>query len=980
MKIEHSDKKYRVLRELGRGHSGTVYLALDPRGQEVAIKCLASQCNESVLQRFRQEFATLRSLQHANIAQPIDFGYDEGLLRHFFVAEYVSGSTLDIALHTASEEEAARLFAQALRALDYMHRQGVFHCDLKPGNILVTQEGTLKIIDFDVAVRGTQAIGGTPSYCAPELLTGDDPKPNAKTDLFSLGATFYHCLTREKPYQARNFSELVVAHGTQKPKLPSVINPRLGSLWDGLLMGMMQPQASQRYATASAVLQQLYPLLEHRKAAFSEEDIAYRLRQHGIPIGKTEILDRMRSFLESKPADEAELHLALVRGGPGLGRSYLSSEFKAMAQLKGFPCFVSEQREDLFPEKFPFVWIVEDFSARLRQEGPEFASGLAAKLRELAYKGAGKVWLALISGVEDFPEIPDELQALFRDAALSFVLRPWTRQETRAWLEDIFQTTEIPAFLIDHVQTESQGRPQHARQLLQHYLRRGLLLDPQGNWRKDLFQPSEFFRRSFAPEKLSEEYEDLHEALGTEEKELLSALALAYEALPGEFFETLLGRESVYASLRQLTALGLVSGGGEEPYRLASAALKEFLGKKIPADVLREEHRRWALLAETRPMDRYFSEEALLYHRAHGGDPKIAAEAWAAFGDRNARRGLWQSAEEFYTKALDAAPESERELRFRAAIDRGRCLVQRTRLDEAKAYFEELLKKFTAEKNQNRLFLAKICERLGVIENKRGHASKAAEYFRAGIRCLEPGREPLEQYLGLRNFLSALDLQDGRFAEAIAAFKESYESAQRLPWERRRVLTNNDLGAALLQSGAFEAAVAHWNSELADLRSREDLNPYVRCLYQLGQAWLARGEKERAKEFLERAWDSARGLQNPEMELRIANALANLEKDSRPEAALADYERALDAAFSTHETLSIAVVLMNMGFLLSDLGQGARARQCLKQGLRYLEGIPEAGTKFAEHFKEARDEIAKLETSLHEEARGGLSIDPVEKT
>jgi len=187
------------------------------------------------------------------------------------------------------------------------------------------------------------------SCCIARHRLVHSPRPSAKTDLFSLGATFYHCLTREKPYQASGFSELIVAHGTQKPKLPSTINPRLGSLWDGLLIGMMQTRASQRYATASAVLQQLYPLLGQKKPIFSEEDIAYRLRQHGVPIGKEAILSRLQSFLDAETSDETESHLALLRGSSGLGASYLSAEFKAMAQLKGLPCFVSEERDATAP-------------------------------------------------------------------------------------------------------------------------------------------------------------------------------------------------------------------------------------------------------------------------------------------------------------------------------------------------------------------------------------------------------------------------------------------------------------------------------------------------------------------------------------------------------------------------------------------------------------------------------------------------------
>lgn len=979
MIIESSDKKYRVLRELGRGHSGTVYLALDPQDREVAIKCLASQCSESVLTRFRQEFSILRSLKHPHIAQPEDFGYDEGLKRHFFVAEYVQGASLDVVLHTASEDDAARLFAQALRALDYMHRQGVFHCDLKPGNILVNAKGELKIIDFDVAVRGTPAIGGTPSYCAPELLTGDEARPDAKSDLFSLGATFYHCLTRQKPYQARSFSELIVAHGTQRPKLPSQINPRLGTLWDGLLMGLLQTQASQRYSTASAVLQQLYPLLGEKKLAFSEADIAYRLRQHGAPVGKEALLSQIQYFLEAPPEAAPERRLGAIRGAEGLGAGYLAAEIKAMAQLKGLPCYSLDARQESTPQRFPFVWIWDDMDRLGAQRGADQVAALAAKLRELAYKGGAERWFVFAAGFEDLEKLPEELRALLGKAALSLELKPWSLLETKAWLEDIFQTEEIPDFLARTLQEESRGRPRRAVALLRHYLSRGLILDTQGHWRKDLFQPTQLFRGLFAAGELTPEYERTYDSASAEERELLRALALAFGPMPGAFFERLTGRESVHATLRQWVALGLVQGGGPDPYRLAPGGLKEFILGKLSAAELAQAHDRWTALAGDPRFAEFFSEEARLFHRAQGSDAKKSALAWGAWGDRHARHGLWQSAEEAYARAFAAAPEGEAELRFRFAIDRGRSIVQGGRLEEAKEYFDGLLKQFTREKNQNRLFLAKICERLGLIETRRGHHDKAREYFRAGLRCLEPGREPLEQFLGLKNFLAGLDLIEGRYAEAIAAYRETDELAATLPWERRRILTNNDLGAALLQSGDFDAAVAHWEAQLEDLKRREDPNPYVRCLYQLGQAHLDRGDQAKAEPYLTQASRAARNLQNPEMELRIRNALANLWKESKPADALAMYEAALDTAFQGHEPLSIAVVLLNMGFLLAEMGQAARARHCLDQGLRFLGGLPDAERRFADYYKEAREEIARLETALRAEAAGDLQLNPAEQ-
>src|SRR4030095_14673800 len=234
--------------------------------------------------------------------------------------------------------------------------------------------------------------------------------------------------------------------------------------------------------------------------------------------------------------------------------------------------------------------------------------------------------------------------------------------------------------------------------------------------------------------------------------------------------------------------------------------------------------------------------DALFYDGPERVPARRSASAWASFGDADARRGLWQSAEEHYERALAKLKPSDSETRLEYAIQRGKCLVGKNELGKAREFFQSLLREFSGRVKSMPRSLTKIYERLGVIETKRGHLGEAREYFEKGIGLLGPAREPLEHYLALRNFLAGLALAEGKGKEAIAAVRESHEKAQRqLPWERRRVLTNNDLGAALWKAGLFEEAVAHWTQSLEDLRRREDKTPLIRCYYQMAQAHLERG-------------------------------------------------------------------------------------------------------------------------------------------
>ncbi len=966
MFIEHSDKKYKVLKELGKGHSGTVYLGEDNQGRQVAIKCLAGRYNDATLKRFKREFVILRSLVHPNIAQPIDFGFDPRLKRYFFVAEYVRGVSLLDALADVKGKKALELFAQSLEALDYIHRNGVFHCDLKPANILVTDKGVLKLIDFDVASRGNKAIGGTPPYLPPELVSDLQILPNPRTDLFSLGVTFYQCLTRQKPFPARNLEELRELHATLTPKFPSEMNAKLSPNWDGLVMGMMQKNPSRRYSTASAVLQQVHLLLGSKKDTLSAEDIEYRLGQHGAPIGKELVLEKAKEYLtqglENHPLEE---RLWILESPPGFGASYVFDEIKTLAHLRGIPCMVWNQIEQNFPETKSFVWIVDDLSKMQSAEAREKFSRVVAKIGELFYKGEENCWWILFGDVSKASELPKELQPLVLEKSTQLPLRKWDRAETLNWMKDIFQVPDIPAFLHERICEVAEGSPKNSALLLRRYLENRLLLDRNGHWRKDLYQPTALFSQEFVEEPGAAEFENLFTKLPELEKELLTVLSLLYEPLAGEALEKIIGSEAVYPMLNRFGVQGLVLEGSNGVFQIANPKLKQFALSLLSPEETRKRYDALVGFAGREELKKFFSAEALRYYQAHGDDPELAAEGWAYFADLSSQRGLWESAFEYYSNAFDKTSETNIEKQFEYSVQRGKCLIQRNLLTEAKQFFKSLLVQFSEQRHSKPEIFAKIYERLGVIEAKKGNFQQAQDNFYQGLACLDPGYEPLEQYLALRNFLAGLDLTQGNFEAAIEEFQDTYEIAQaKLPWERRRILTNNDLGAALLKSGQFEAAVNHWLLLIEDYKNREDKGPQVRCLYQLGQAYLNRSEAAPALKYLQMALENSKGMQNFEMELRIDNSLANLYRSRDPDKSLEMYERALDASFQTQDAFSTGVVLLNMGFLLEAKGQYARAKHCLNQGLNHLAGLPDAEAKYFTYFHAAHLGLARIAAEL----------------
>ena len=204
---------YQVVRELGRGAMGVVYLCVHPGlGRQVAVKVLSPHVagEADFLERFRREGEMAAKLRHPNIVQVYDFSSDGGD-NCFIVMEYLGAQTLKGGARPVPE--AARLLDQLLAALEHAHENGVVHRDLKPSNILLTDKGEVALTDFGISQSATHqkltrtgTAMGTPEYMAPEQFDG---KTDARTDLYAVGIIFYELLTGFTPFQADTLTEVM---------------------------------------------------------------------------------------------------------------------------------------------------------------------------------------------------------------------------------------------------------------------------------------------------------------------------------------------------------------------------------------------------------------------------------------------------------------------------------------------------------------------------------------------------------------------------------------------------------------------------------------------------------------------------------------------------------------------------------------------------------------------------------------------------
>jgi TolB-like protein/Flp pilus assembly protein TadD len=275
---------YRIAEKIGAGGMGEVYRARDEHlARDVAIKVLppGTLIDESARKRFRKEALILSQLNHPNVATIHDFDTQQGV--DFLVMEYIPGITLSekVAGRPLPETEVVRLGMQLAEGLAAAHEQGVVHRDLKPGNLRVTSDGRLKILDFGLAklwlpvtasgatesFSETHAMAGTLPYMAPEQLLGGEV--DARTDIHAAGAVLYEMSKGKRPFAEVEPSQLIAAILRRSPQLPRAVNPSVSSELERIIGKCLEKEPENRYQSA--------------------KELAVDLRRLGVPSAGTPV-------------------------------------------------------------------------------------------------------------------------------------------------------------------------------------------------------------------------------------------------------------------------------------------------------------------------------------------------------------------------------------------------------------------------------------------------------------------------------------------------------------------------------------------------------------------------------------------------------------------------------------------------------------------------------------------------------------------
>ncbi len=320
---------YELLEEVGRGGQGVVYRARQKSlNRTVALKVisLGQWASQAHLKRFRQEAEAAASLDHPSIVPIYEVGDCQGSC--YFSMKFVEGGQLDevVRREPMSIRRAVELIAKLARTVHYAHEHGILHRDIKPGNVLLDQNGEPHLTDFGLArlletestITRTLEVMGTPSYMAPEQAAGETTKLNKATDIYGLGAVFYQLLTGHPPFAGGTSWETIRLLLDTEPRQPRLWNRKISRDLSTICLKCLEKDPQRRYSSALALA----------------EDLEHWLKHEPIRAKRSGFLRHVGKWARRKPAIAA-LIAALVALAAAIGWNVWKSELISRPETKG---------------------------------------------------------------------------------------------------------------------------------------------------------------------------------------------------------------------------------------------------------------------------------------------------------------------------------------------------------------------------------------------------------------------------------------------------------------------------------------------------------------------------------------------------------------------------------------------------------------------------------------------------------------------
>ena len=933
--IESKGGNYEIIRKLGEGFTGEVYVVNDlARGKPCALKLLNPEAfKEGQLVAFKREFMLLSDLHNPHVTAVHDFGFSSNKDRYFFTMEVVQGRDLYQYTENISIDEIEELFVQIVDGLGVIHQAGLIHYDIKGSNILVTNTPTggvlAKIVDFGLAAPSAEVhenIAGTVRYMSPEMILHDQTI-DYRSDLYSLGVVFYRMLAGDYPNQGTNMKEVLSWHVSHTDIDPAPLKAKgAPDYLIDVVENLTKPIPTERFSSAAVIIRFL-ELHSGKKYSQVQRQLVSTLMEEGPLVARDGIMQTIRPMLhrlgEKKPFEEDD-HQTLVLSGPsGAGKSRILKEAKYITQLMEINTVIIRgdtegQDFDAFKkfigceglsddaatmrllERQPLCLMVDDLD-KCSGQVKNFITAFVNTLYSSRFLGKESLIYVLISMSVDGPKSSLPV-SLHLDVENKF-LEPFSAEDVINYLRLAVGESNPSNKQVKDILNFSGGIPELVRIAI-------ATLDSPGG------------KIEGGVDKI---FADKIDKLDDAARRVLGILVLAGKPISQHHLIVLSG-VIVENAISELLKDGfIIFNRDKESYESASgavasavqAALSDEEKKDLGGSLL--EH-----FEENSPDD----IDAITKFAKLGADPEKVPDYIIAAAEKKESISDLEGTYKYYREAIDVLkPGDERVPTIHRKLARQQIFIGE--LDDAIRHIEDASKE-SGEKKDDLLMRSWI----GRIRHK---PEEALEYIQKAMKVMGDGSEQVE-ILKLMNEEAQCYIQMGQPDKAVEIFAKTQDDTDKLTEDQKKKVANNNLGLALALKGDYDKAIEFYKKKYEYFSDDKRLAASI--LSQLGYVYQRGNKLTDALETCKKSWDlySEVGDTHSSMSI-LSNLVCICQSLARFTDALPYVTASIELASKAGSERDLANNFLNLGMLYLNLGLEDVAGRYLNEAAKIFQKL-----------------------------------------